>query len=74
MNLLLDLWCSIMFGILYLTFQAFPFIFVRKHGFTIEQTGLSFCGIGVGMFSGMAINIWCIKYVNRPSSEQNYAY
>ncbi|KAI0700693.1 major facilitator superfamily domain-containing protein [Cytidiella melzeri] len=64
MNLLLDLWCALLFGILYLAFQAFPFIFVGNHGFTIEQTGLSFIGIGIGMFSGMMINIWLIMYVS----------
>ena len=49
MALLLDLWNSLMLGILYLAFQAFPIIFEDGHGFTVEQTGLSFLGIGLGM-------------------------
>ena len=36
-------------GILYLTFQAFPIIFGRVHGFNVQMTGLSFIGIGIGM-------------------------
>jgi hypothetical protein len=56
MNLLLDLWCSLLFGILYLTFQAFPVIF-RKHHFNLQEIGMSFLGIGLGMVVGMIINI-----------------
>ncbi|KZP09716.1 hypothetical protein FIBSPDRAFT_231655 [Athelia psychrophila] len=33
---------------MYLTFQAFPLIFA-KHGFSAEQTGMTFLGIGVGV-------------------------
>ena len=75
MNLLLDLWCAIMFGILYLTFQAFPVIFIGHHGFTIQQTGMSFLGIGIGMIFGMILNIYLIMYVFSPSesmSSSNY--
>ena len=36
-------------GILYLTFQAFPIIFMDVHGFNTQMTGMSFLGIGLGM-------------------------
>ena len=39
---------SLILGILYLAFQAFPIIFTR-HGFNQEFIGLSFLGLGVGM-------------------------
>lgn len=54
MALLLDLWNAILLGILYLAFQAFPIIFEEGHHFTIELTGLTFLGVGVGMLLGLA--------------------
>ncbi|KAF7965778.1 hypothetical protein HWV62_41808 [Athelia sp. TMB] len=49
MVLLLNLWDALLLGILYLTFQAFPLIFEKKHGFSTGETGMSFLGIGLGM-------------------------
>ncbi|KAJ4475524.1 MFS general substrate transporter [Lentinula aciculospora] len=60
MALLLNLWTSFVLGILYLTFQAFPIIFTEKHGFSIQQSGLTFLGIGVGMVCAMPTQ----KYFN----------
>lgn len=40
---------SLILGILYLSFQAFPVIFEEGHGFNMQTTGLSFLGIGLGM-------------------------
>ena len=45
------------FGILYLAFQSFPYIFVVNHGFDIQSTGLAFIGLGIGMLMGTATNI-----------------
>lgn len=50
MALLLDLWSALLLGILYLTFQAFPIIFGQVHHFSLEFVGMSFLGIGIGMF------------------------
>ena len=55
MALLLDLWSALLLGILYLTFQAFPIIFGKNHGFSEELSGLTFLGIGIGMLIGLAI-------------------
>jgi len=54
MALLLDTWTALLLGILYLTFQAYPIIFEKGHGFSVELTGLSFVGIGLGMFLSLA--------------------
>lgn len=53
MAFLLNLWDSLILGILYLTFQAFPIIFEEKHGFNLQSTGLTFLGIGTGMLLGL---------------------
>ncbi|KZP19408.1 MFS general substrate transporter [Athelia psychrophila] len=60
MALLLNAWNALLLGILYLAFQAFPIIF-KKHGFSAEQTGMTFLGIGVGMISA----ICCMPFWNR---------
>lgn len=44
---------ALVLGILYLAFQAFPIIFEDVHGFNVQQTGLSFLGIGIGMFAAL---------------------
>lgn len=49
MVLLLNIWDALLLGILYLAFQAFPIIFEQNHGFSAEETGMSFLGIGFGM-------------------------
>ena len=54
MALALDIWSALLLGILYLAFQAFPIIFTDVHGFNVQETGLSFLGIGLGMFLGLA--------------------
>ncbi|TFK50659.1 MFS general substrate transporter [Heliocybe sulcata] len=54
MALLLDTWNALILGILYLAFQAYPFIFEDNHGFTPQFTGLTFLGIGIGMFTALA--------------------
>ncbi|KAE9405828.1 MFS general substrate transporter [Gymnopus androsaceus JB14] len=65
MALLLNLWTSLVLGILYLTFQAFPIIFEEKHGFNMQQTGLTFLGMGVGIICAMPTQRYFNKLVAR---------
>ncbi|KZV73189.1 MFS general substrate transporter [Peniophora sp. CONT] len=53
MAFLINFWNSLILGILYLTFQAFPVVFA-KHNFNMWQTGLTFLGIFVGMLIGLS--------------------
>ncbi|GBE89555.1 Efflux pump atB [Sparassis crispa] len=77
MALALDTWNALLLGILYLSFQAFPIIFGSLHGFTYGETGLSFLGIGIGMFAALATQpLWnrfyrkqTIKYNGPPPPE-----
>ncbi|KAF9256892.1 MFS general substrate transporter [Marasmius fiardii PR-910] len=57
MVLLLNLWSSVVLGILYLAFQAFPVIFGDVHGFNMQSIGLSFLGIGIGMAGAMTTQV-----------------
>ncbi|CAE6510756.1 unnamed protein product [Rhizoctonia solani] len=54
MALLLDIWCALLLGILYLCFTAFPTIFGVNHGFNTQSVGLTFIGIGIGMIFALA--------------------
>ncbi|KAJ3554516.1 hypothetical protein NM688_g3071 [Phlebia brevispora] len=58
MALLLDIWLSLILGILYLVFQVFPIIFGQLHGFNAEDTGLTFLGVGVGLAIAMVSQIF----------------
>jgi hypothetical protein len=48
MVLFLNLWSALILGILYLSFGGIPFIFRTQYGFNMQETGMSFLGIGVG--------------------------
>ncbi|TFY56809.1 hypothetical protein EVJ58_g7420 [Rhodofomes roseus] len=54
MALSLNTWNALTLGILYLTFEAFPVIFGDVHGFTFQETGLAFLGMGVGMIAALS--------------------
>jgi len=70
MALLLNLWDSLVLGILYLTFQAFPIIFEQKHGFNLQSTGLTF----LGMATGMLVGLCTMPYWNRRYSQYKEAH
>ncbi|KAF5362585.1 hypothetical protein D9757_013322 [Collybiopsis confluens] len=65
MALLLNTWSALIFGILYLTFQAFPIIFGKGHGFNVQEVGLSFIGIGIGMLAGVMTQPFFNRYLLR---------
>jgi len=39
-------------------FEAYPVIFIERHGLTINQDGLVFIGLGIGMIIGTAVIIY----------------
>ncbi|OMP86650.1 putative drug/proton antiporter YHK8 [Diplodia seriata] len=54
---------SILLGILYLFFGAFPLVFQNNHGFTLSQVGLAFLGLFVGMILGISTDpLWRRNY------------
>jgi hypothetical protein len=46
-----------------MSFQAFPLIFEGVHGFNVQSTGLSFCGVGLGMILGLCTQPFWNRYV-----------
>ncbi|KIY70320.1 MFS general substrate transporter [Cylindrobasidium torrendii FP15055 ss-10] len=65
MALLLNIWTALILGILYLTFQAFPVIFMEKHGFNMQMTGLTYLGIGLGLTLALASQPWWNRFFRR---------
>ncbi|KAG6843826.1 hypothetical protein H0H87_012885 [Tephrocybe sp. NHM501043] len=53
---LITIYLSLVYGLLYALFQAFPVIFIQRRGFTIAQDGLIFIGVGIGTTLGSYIN------------------
>lgn len=54
---------SLLLGILYLFFGAFPLVFRTNHGMTQAQAGLTFLGLLVGMLFGIATDpLWRAQY------------
>lgn len=54
MALLLDAWNGFDIGRVVSAFQAFPIIFEGTHGFNIQDTGISFLGLGLDMLCAAA--------------------
>ncbi|KAJ3723760.1 major facilitator superfamily domain-containing protein [Lentinula raphanica] len=55
---LVTIYLSIVYGVLYALFEAFPVIFVERHGFTLSQNGLIFIGVGIGSTLGALTNFY----------------
>ncbi|KAF5532865.1 hypothetical protein FMEXI_12186 [Fusarium mexicanum] len=49
----LSLFNAFAFGLLYLLFTTFPQVFEGQYGFSAGVSGLSYIGIGIGMFIGL---------------------
>ncbi|KAJ3983565.1 MFS polyamine transporter [Lentinula detonsa] len=63
--ILITVYMSVVYGILYALFEAFPVIFVEKRGFTVTQQGLLFIGIGIGSVLTTFMNLYFAKQVNK---------
>ena len=55
---LLSLYLSIIYGVLYMLFAAFPIVFQENRGWSQGIGGLSFVGIAVGMIMAVLYNVW----------------
>ncbi|KAF9236541.1 major facilitator superfamily domain-containing protein [Melanogaster broomeanus] len=71
MALLLDVWNALLLGILYLAFQAYPIIFEGVHHFDVEMTGLTFLGMGIGMFAAISTQPFWNRLFTRESAKFN---
>lgn len=52
---LMSLYCAIVYGILYLLYTTFTFVFQQYYGFSAGNVGLTYIASGIGMFIGLFI-------------------
>ncbi|KAI0030043.1 MFS polyamine transporter [Vararia minispora EC-137] len=62
---LITIYTSIVYGVLYSLFEALPIIFMQKRGFTISQSGLIFIGVGIGSTLGALISLYTTRMYPR---------
>ena len=54
--MLITIYISIIYGLLYSLFEVIPIIFIVRRGFTISQNSLIFIGVGIGTTLGAFLN------------------
>ncbi|CCM00871.1 uncharacterized protein FIBRA_02917 [Fibroporia radiculosa] len=69
MVLLLDTWSALILGILYLTFEAYPIIFQGLHGFNMQDTGLSFLGIAIGLTAATLTQPFWNRFIQKQAAK-----
>ncbi|GAB7344031.1 hypothetical protein MBLNU457_1953t1 [Dothideomycetes sp. NU457] len=52
--LLMSIYMSVIYGLLYLLFTTFTFVFEQNYGFTEDNVGLVYIAMGIGMLLGLA--------------------
>ncbi|KAJ7578147.1 MFS polyamine transporter [Mycena floridula] len=54
---LVTIYMSVIYGVLYGLFEALPIVFIETRGFSISQNGLIFVGVGIGIILGTGVSI-----------------
>ncbi|KAH9947520.1 MFS polyamine transporter [Amylocystis lapponica] len=62
---LVTLYMSLVYGVLYSLFEALPIIFIGVHGFTLGRCGLIFIGVGIGTTIGAASFVLLMSHYPR---------
>ncbi|KAK6436337.1 hypothetical protein LTR95_007468 [Oleoguttula sp. CCFEE 5521] len=52
---LMSLYMAVVYGILYLLFTTFTFVFEQNYGFSKSTVGLVYIGMGIGMLGGLGL-------------------
>jgi multidrug resistance protein len=72
--LLFSIYMSIVYGILYMLFGAFPLVYQQNRGWSPGIGGLSFIGVAVGMAFAVCYSIWDNKrYANISDAHKGFA-
>ena len=51
----MSIYLAVVYGIMYLLFTTFTFVFQENYGFSESIVGLVFIGLGIGMLAGLAV-------------------
>ncbi|KAF4121509.1 Sugar (and other) transporter [Geosmithia morbida] len=60
----LNIWMSLVYGVLYLCFVAYPIVFSQHRGWSPGISGLAFVGIGVGTLLAIFSEPLCRRLIN----------
>ncbi|RSH82295.1 hypothetical protein EHS25_006005 [Saitozyma podzolica] len=69
MLLSVTLYMSFVYGVVYLLFEAYPFVFIENHGFNTGEEGLAF----LGFFSGGALMVIFYLAIIEPRYQRHAA-
>lgn len=59
--LLMSLYVALVYGLLYAYFFAYPVVFVEGYGWDDAKTGLTFCGVFIGVGLALLVTPWLEK-------------
>lgn len=62
---------SIVYGIFYSFFEAFPLVYMAMYGFNLGELGLTFLTITIGVILSIAWYWWYVYYIVEPSIRAN---
>lgn len=68
---LMSLYMAVVYGILYLLFTTFTFVFQEAYGFSESTVGLTYIGLGIGNFIGLAALGYSSDKVLKHLTEKN---
>jgi MFS family permease len=68
---LMSLYMAVVYGILYLLFTTFTFVFQESYGFSESTVGLTYIGLGLGNFIGLAALGYSSDKVLKHMTEKN---
>ncbi|EFX00914.1 major facilitator superfamily transporter multidrug resistance [Grosmannia clavigera kw1407] len=60
-----NIWISVVYGILYLCFVAYPIVFRKHRGWSAGTAGLAFVGMGTGTMLAIVSEPICRKFINK---------
>ncbi|KAK4635808.1 hypothetical protein CLAFUW4_01085 [Fulvia fulva] len=70
--LLVTVYMSFLYGLLYLSLTAFGIVFGQIHGFAPGISGLPYFGMIVGVFIGLAVIVWDVpRYAKKLEANNN---
>ncbi|KAN0065356.1 GTPase-activating protein [Thecaphora frezii] len=62
----INLHIGLVYGILYLWFEAFPLVFIQAYGFNAGEMGIAFLGIAIGAVLAFISFVWWDRTYYRP--------
>ncbi|WQF84366.1 Putative major facilitator superfamily, MFS transporter superfamily [Colletotrichum destructivum] len=68
---LISIYMSVLYGLLYMFFVAFPIIYQKRKGYSASSTGLMFIPLAVGVLCSAACSPWVNKHYLKMVAKHN---